>query len=167
MLSPRLRYQPVSHDTIDQFHSLVQDPHVRRFLMDGEIFPIEWTRDRVDDSIALFAARGLSLAHQLDTGRLAGFCGFLVIASVHPEPQLVYALTAEFTGRGYATEMARACIADARETAGFTDIIAGVDAVNAASVRVLEKLGFEVIATQPGAFGIALVYRLSGPLPRE
>jgi L-amino acid N-acyltransferase YncA len=48
-----------------------------------------------------------------------------------------------------------------------TDIIAGVDAVNAASVRVLEKLGFEVIATQPGAFGIALVYRLSGPLPRE
>jgi hypothetical protein len=74
MLSPRLRYQPVSHDTIDQFHSLVQDPHVRRFLMDGEIFPIEWTRDRVDDSIALFAARGvgLSLAHQLDTGRLAG-----------------------------------------------------------------------------------------------
>jgi hypothetical protein len=30
--------------------------------------------------------------------RLVGFCGFLEIPSVHPEPQLVYALSQRYTG---------------------------------------------------------------------
>lgn len=160
--SPRLCYELVSHDTIDAFHHLVQDPHVRRYLMDGEVFPIEWTRERIDDSDALFRSRGVGLwlVHETATAGLVGFCGFLVIPSVHPDPQLVYALTKEFTGRGYASEMARAAIDYARVKAGFTDIIAGVDEVNTASVRVLEKLGFERIATQQGALGNTFVYRL-------
>jgi ribosomal-protein-alanine N-acetyltransferase len=167
--SPRLRYQRVSLHTLDRFHSLVQDAHVRRYLMDGEVFPIEWSRDRVIDSDALFASRhvGLWLVNEIETDRLAGFCGFLVIRSVHPDPQLVYALTEPFTGRGYATEMAHAAIAFARTSAGFTDIVAAVDEVNAASGRVLEKLGFERAGTQPGAFGNTFVYRLAGPLPQE
>jgi ribosomal-protein-alanine N-acetyltransferase len=167
--SRRLRYERVGVDTLDRFHSLVQDPHVRRYLMDGEVFPIEWSRDRVLDSDALFASRGVGLwlAREIESGAMAGFCGFLVIPSVHAEPQLVYALTEEFTGRGYATEMARAAIAYARASAGFSEIIAGVDEVNAASVRVLEKLAFERTGTQPGAFGNTLVYRLAGPLSPE
>jgi|SRR5271165_4304073 len=56
------------------------------------------------------------------------------------------------SGHGFATEMARTSIAHARQS-GFADVIAGVDEVNAASLHILEKLGFERVTTQHGTFG--------------
>lgn len=164
MTSERLSYQPVSPATLDAFHSLIQDAHVRQYLCDGNVFPREWTEERVDDSRALFESRGVGLwlAHDRPTGELVGFCGFLVFPTLSPEPQLVYAMFERWTGRGVATEMARAAIAEARTHPGFETILAGVDAVNVASVRVLEKLGFERIASHPGAFGETLLMRCEG-----
>jgi RimJ/RimL family protein N-acetyltransferase len=160
--SPRLRYEPLGPDHLDDFHALVQDEHIRRYLMDGELMTREWSDARVRDSQMLAARRGvgLSLVFERTTAQLVGFCGFLVIPSISPEPQLVYALQERFTGLGYATEMARAAIDDARAAGGFDEIIAGVDAVNAASSRVLEKLSFERTATLQGAFGDVFTYRL-------
>jgi len=159
--SPRLTYQPLTLDALDAFHSLVQDEHVRRYLMDGELLARGWSEERARDSENLSARRGvgLSLAFERTTGQLIGFCGFLEILPVSAEPQLVYALLERFTGHGYATEMARAVIDEARAR-GFSEIIATVDAVNAASVRVLEKLGFERAATLQGAFGDMFSLRL-------
>ena len=89
-----------------------------------------------------------------------GFCGLLEIPSVHPQPQLVYAMFERFAGQGYATEMARASIAQARRHAGLSTIIASVDEANVASVRVLEKLGFQRGARRRGAFGAVHVWVL-------
>jgi RimJ/RimL family protein N-acetyltransferase len=160
--SPRLRYEKVSGATVDRLHALVQDEHVRRYLMDGNVFPIDWTRDRIDDSEALFGRRGVGLwlAFEARSDELMGFCGFLLIPSAGGEPQLVYALPGRFTGRGYATEMAKAAIEHAHTHGGFTEIVAGVDEANEASVRVLEKLGFARSATSQGAFGNLFTYRL-------
>lgn len=159
--SPRLTYEPVSLENLDEFHALVQDEHVRRYLLDGEMLPREWSEARVRDSIKLFERRGVGLwiARDIESSTLAGFCGFLVIGSVSPEPQLVYALFERFTSKGYATEMARAAIAQARTQPGFAEIVAAVDGVNTASVRVLEKLGFIRSGTLPGAFGDTFTYR--------
>jgi RimJ/RimL family protein N-acetyltransferase len=99
----------------------------------------------------------LWLAHQRETDDVVGFCGFLDMPPMHAQPQLVYAMFERYTGRGYATEMARASIAEARRHSGFCTIVASVDEVNVASVRVLEKLGFRQTARRPGAFGDALV----------
>ena len=161
MISPRLAYVPVSLAAAGEFHALVVDEHVRRYLMDGNVFPIEWTCDRIRDSDALFERRGVGLwlAREIAAGELVGFSGFLELPDVHPEPQLVYALFERFAGHGYATEMARASIEKARSN-GFGEIVAGVDEVNAASVHVLEKLGFERTATLQGAFGNMFVCRL-------
>ena len=162
LASPRLRYEPLTIDRLDRFHSLVQDAHIRQYLLDGEVFPREWSEARVRESEALVARRGVGLwlVSERVSGALAGFCGFLEIPSVHAEPQLVYALVEQFTGKGYATEMARAMIDDARASGGFDEIIAVVDGVNAASVRVLEKLGCERAATHQGAFGDMFTFRL-------
>ena len=164
MRSPRLNYYRVSESTVDDFHRLVQDDHVRRYLMDGQLFPREWSEERVRDSASLFDRRGVGLwlVRHAETDEVVGFCGFLEIPSLHPEPQLVYALFERFTGRGYATEMAHASIAEARRHPGFGTIVAGVDEVNAASVHILEKLGFRRVATQAGAFGDTLVLLLDG-----
>ena len=63
---------------------------------------------------------------------------------------------------GYATEMAAASIEEARKHEGCTTIIASVDELNGASLRVLEKLGFERITTLQGAFGDMFLLQLSG-----
>jgi RimJ/RimL family protein N-acetyltransferase len=137
----RLRYRAVAPGSLDAFHQLVQDEHVRRYMMDGHAFPREWSEERIRQSQALFERRGVGiwLVYEQSTDELVGFCGFLHLPT-WPEPQLMYAMFGRFAGRGYATEMARASIARARTQPGFAEIVADVDEVNAASVRVLEKL---------------------------
>jgi [ribosomal protein S5]-alanine N-acetyltransferase len=163
MLSERLRYSPVTLANLDGFHSLVDDDHVRRYLMDGNLFPREWSEKRIRESERLFERRGVGLwlVTDLTTNDLVGFCGFLEIPAIHPEPQLVYAMIERFSGKGYATEMARTSIAHARRQSSFAQVIASVDEVNVASLQVLEKLGFERIATQQGSFGHMFVLRLA------
>lgn len=161
-LSPRLLYQRLAPPVLGRFHSLVVDEHIRRYLMDGEIFPREWSEERIRDSEALFERRGVGLwlVEKKGSRELMGFCGFLELPSTHEEPQLVYALRQQFTGKGYATEMARASIDYARSRAGFTDIVAAVDEVNAKSCRLLERIGFARVETVKGNLGPLFLYKL-------
>ena len=160
-LSERLRYRAAGPADLDAFHRVVQDEHVRRYMMDGNVFSREWSAGRIQESVAMLARRGVGiwLAYDKTTDELVGFCGF-GNAPGRSEPQLLYAMFERFTGRGLATEMARASIAQARTQPGFEEIEADVDEVNAASVRVLEKLGFERTGVLPGAFGNILLVRL-------
>ena len=162
MRSERLRYHPVEPGRLDVFHRLVQDEHVRRHMMDGNVFSRQWSEQRVQESQALFERRGVGvwLAYEKDTNELVGFCGFWNSPG-GPDPQLVYAMFERFSGRGFATDMARASITQARTQPGFSEIVADVDEINSASVRVLEKLGFERIAVHQGAFGNLLLLRLA------
>lgn len=162
MESGRLRYAAIGPTNLDGFHSLVQNDHVRRYLFDGQVLPIEWSKETIRTSQSLFERRGVGIwmAHHKVTGELIGFCGFSEISTVCSEPQLVYAAFHRFVGKGYATEMARASIKEARRHEGFATIIASVDEVNAASLRILEKLGFDRIETQQGAFGSMFLLRL-------
>jgi ribosomal-protein-alanine N-acetyltransferase len=163
MVSERLRYVRVSPTTLDAFHALVQDPHVRRYLMDGQIFPREWSEARIRESAGLFerSGVGLWLAYVRATDALVGFCGFVEFPALHPDPELVYALRERYAGRGYATEMARTSITHARTRGRLRDIVTSVDEINRASLRVLEKLGFEPCGSRPGAFGPTLLLRLA------
>jgi len=163
MISDRLDYRRVSPADLEAFHQLIIDDHVRRYLLNGDLYGREWSEERIRDSQALFdrCGVGIWLAQLKGSTELVGFCGLLEIPSVHPEPQLIYAIFERFTGKGYATEMARAAIDHARIEAGFCEIVAGVDEVNAASVRVLEKLGFERVSVTQGAFGNMFLLRLT------
>ena len=166
MRSERLRYRPVEPGDLDVYHRLVQDEHVRRYMMDGHVHPREWAAERIRESQALFDRRGVGtwLVYDKATGELVGFCGF-EHSSRTPEPQLAYAMLERFTRRGFATEMARAAIAEARTRPGFEEIVADVDEINTGSVRVLEKVGFERVEVQPGAFGNVFVLRLPAAKP--
>lgn len=72
-------------------------------------------------------------------------------------PELGFALAPRFHGRGYATEAVRAVLAwgDARLPSGR--YVCLVDARNAASLRVLQKVGFEVLR-QGTLNGLPVVY---------
>ena len=56
--------------------------------------------------------------------------------------ELGYGIVESRRGRGYATEAARALVAATLAQPGITEVVAGVDPANPASVRVLETAGF-------------------------
>ena len=163
LASERLHYRRLSTADVDGFHALIVDEHVRRFLLDGLTMDRDWSTGQVAASDALFAERGVGMWLTYSTGpesKPIGFCGFIRFEETGPEPQLLYALTAEHAGQGYATEMARALIEYVRQNTAATEIISAVDEPNAASCRVLTKLGFQSSGSSPGAFGRMLHYRL-------
>lgn len=59
MTSERLTYQRVSAVNLDDFHALIHDVHVRQYLCDGNVFPLEWSEERMGESRALFESRGV------------------------------------------------------------------------------------------------------------
>ncbi len=166
-VTQRLTFARLTEAQLDAFHRLALDPHVRQYLLDGQLVDRAWCAEQLRASDALFAARGVGL--WLVSGRAAagvciGFCGFIRFDETGPEPQLLYALLPQHTGRGYATEIASALVAHAREHTPLDVIHSGVDEPNRASMRVLEKLGFEIVGAIPGAFGRIVQYRLAlGP----
>jgi hypothetical protein len=79
MESERLTYSELQQSHLDVFHTLVQDVHVCRYLMDGQTFPREWSAERIRDSQSLFKRRGVGvwLVNEKLTKDLIGFCGFV------------------------------------------------------------------------------------------
>jgi RimJ/RimL family protein N-acetyltransferase len=74
--------------------------------------------------------------------RPIGYCGLIVGRGSLDEPELAYEILPRFRGHGYATEAARAVI-EAAFTTGRERLWATVGSWNAASLRVLEKNGFD------------------------
>jgi len=75
---------------------------------------------------------------------LVGYVGLLPTESNRrDEFELAYALLPAFWGRGLCTRMAQSALSDATATRWPIEIVAWCLVTNAASKRVLEKLGFE------------------------
>ena len=87
---------------------------------------------------------GLWLVARLDTGESIGTCGLMQRATL-PHPDIGFAFLPEHAGRGYATEAAEATMEYARRSCGITRFAAVVQPDNAASLRLLHKLGLRPI----------------------
>jgi ribosomal-protein-alanine N-acetyltransferase len=72
---------------------------------------------------------------------IIGSCGF---ARPHgtEEIELGYLFAGKFWGKGFATEATEACLHYGFERLKFNEVIAITDLENAASQKVLEKIGF-------------------------
>jgi RimJ/RimL family protein N-acetyltransferase len=126
----------------DAVHAYSSDPRVTRYLFFGP---------RDEDSTAeyleeLLASQReqprtrfeLAVEEQL-TGRLIGACDLSWIEGNVVD--LGYMLEAEKWGKGYATEIARALVVGAFHELRAERVVSTVDVNNAASIRVLEKIG--------------------------
>lgn len=94
-------------------------------------------------ALAIYARHGFGPWHvaRRDTGEAVGLCGLLQRPYLDM-PDVGFAFLPAHEGRGYATEAAAATMAFARTTLGLTRFGAIVLPTNAASLRVLQKLGF-------------------------
>jgi ribosomal-protein-alanine N-acetyltransferase len=122
---------------------LFNHPAVGRYLWDGQPVARATVRALIAASIEGFRDRGFgqfAVARRDDPARLAGFAGLRPFGEAD-EVELLYALDPAQWKQGLATEAARAVLRFGFEEGGLDVILAGADPPNAASFRVMERLG--------------------------
>jgi RimJ/RimL family protein N-acetyltransferase len=140
----RLRLRDARADDFAAVHRYASDPEVTRFTSWGPN-DAEETQEFLVRALAAANAEpradfGL-LVEERAHGAVIGGCG------LHPRPhprewEVGYVFARDAWGRGFATETVRALCGFGFETLGAHRLRAGVFVGNAASARVLEKLGF-------------------------
>ncbi len=86
---------------------------------------------------------GLWTLREGNGGRFVGRAGLRPVPlGSGDEVELAYALMAEYWGKGLATEISRAILRIAFEHIGIEDLVCFTLTTNAASRRVMEKVGF-------------------------
>jgi RimJ/RimL family protein N-acetyltransferase len=141
----RLLLRPWTAQDLDAFHGLHSRPDVNRFLI--------WIPTSRDDSVVKLRklarlrsldppADGIRLAVVLaESGQVIGDVDLDVRSRPNQEGEIGYVLYPEFGGHGYATEAAAEMLRLGFTDAGMHRIVAISDARNAASIRVMERLG--------------------------
>jgi ribosomal-protein-alanine N-acetyltransferase len=139
----RLTLSPFEASELEVFIRINTDPFVRRFVWDGMIMSDEVLKEVFEKSARHFANDrwGLWKMVTRDTNTLVGYAGLWPFYD-EPQPQLMYILLEEHTGRGYATEASRRIIDYAFQELKFTYLTASLDTPNTASQRVCERLNF-------------------------
>ena len=146
--------RPVSMEDVDDLHRLWTDPAIRRFFWDDEVIPRERAEAAVREAVEDFGRHGFGLwiSEKREAGGTpAGFCGLRHLDD-GPEVEVLYGISPPEWGRGLATELALAMLRYGFERVGLPRILGIADAGNAASRRVLEKIGmaFEGYALNEG-----------------
>ena len=150
--TPRLSLEPAADTDLDVLWAIWRDPDVRRYLFDDE--PV--TRERAAGIVADCLAQrgdglGLWLLRERTAPEVLGCVGLLrVTTSARYDPRLTGAieplavLTPHVWHRGYAREALDAVLAYGFGALGLSEIAAVNDAPNAASDRLVRRLGFRL-----------------------
>ena len=117
--------------------------------------------------LAMYQRHGFGLWHAAlcDGGTPVGMCGLLK-RDILPDVDLGYAYLPEYWGQGLAYEAAAAVMRHGAEKFGLRRVIGVVSEGNAASIRVLEKVGlrFErMFPMRPGEPEVRLYGRTLAP----
>ena len=143
----RLLFRDHTLEDLDPFCALEADPEVRRFV-GGRPRTREEAERRFRDRFLRSVPDRLSLWATLfkPEERYIGYCGvyphFGEAGAIPGEGALGFTLARAYWGRGLATEAARAFVDFGLHELRLRRIVASVEVGNAASVRVIEKLGF-------------------------
>jgi len=154
--------RPFVMDDVDELHRMWIDPGVRKFLWDDQIIPRETAVAVVEGSIDSFAKHGFGLwvVCFKDDPALIGFGGlrnFTEDGSAANEVEILYGVTPQHWGKAIATEAACAVLRYGFEETGLEQIYAGADPPNAASFRVMEKIGMK-FARRTMVNGLEAIY---------
>jgi [ribosomal protein S5]-alanine N-acetyltransferase len=162
LATPRLALRPCDDADLDALHALWTDPKVRRFLWDDRVIERAVAAEAIAASRSSFAAEGIGqwIVEPRGGSELLGFAGLRAIDG-GGEIELLYALHPAHWGRGYAVEASRAVLVHGFETVGLERIAGRTDTPNAASARVLERLGMRFEGERPVAGRPTLHYAIA------
>ncbi len=127
-------------------HEYACDPEVCRYLVYGPDTPKE-TRQFLQMAITESHKNPCTRFHlavvEQQTDRLIGACSLEIVSERNQTADLGYCLNKTQWNRGYATECARALVAYGFQELGLHRIEATCRPANAASAKVLQKVGMQ------------------------
>lgn len=132
--TPRLLLRTARPDDLNAFHAVLSDPRATRWWSTPPHATLDQTRAWLDAMIANGPDHP-DFVVELD-GRVIGKAGF------YEMPDVGYILHPDVWGRGLAAEAVGAAIDHVFRTHEVETLTADVDPENAASIRLLERLGF-------------------------
>lgn len=141
----RLILRPFTIDDIDAAYKMNLDEEVSRWTGDGGVVGKEEIRRRIQEDVLGDYAKyryGRMAVVLKETEEFIGFCGLKYLED-YEEVDLGYRLMSQYWCRGYATEACQVCLDYGFGQLGLYKIIAMVLPQNKASIRVLDKLGFQ------------------------
>jgi ribosomal-protein-alanine N-acetyltransferase len=139
----RLLLRPFAPGDRDAIHAVYADPDVMRYVGNGPHRTLEETDAALRIYGEVLAREGYSFLAVCErgSGTLIGDAGLYPLGGQGPDVELGYTLARGAWGRGYATELGRALVDYAFDELRVPRVVAQVEPGNAASRRVLEKLG--------------------------
>lgn len=144
LTTPRLTLRKLAMSDLNDFFEHGSDPDVARFTLWEAHRNLEHARTHLAEYVRNYThgrtpTWGIVLNEQ---NKLIGTCGFHHIAPYEQDAEIGYTLTKAYWGRGLATEAVRAVLDFGFKQAKLQRITARITPDNAASARVLQKLGF-------------------------
>jgi [ribosomal protein S5]-alanine N-acetyltransferase len=143
LVTSRLHLRPFTPADHEAIHAVYADPAVMRYVGHGAHRSMAETVRALRVYADILAAHGYSFLAVVERegGVLVGDAGLNPLGGRGPDVELGYTVARAAWGRGYATEVGRALVEHAFTTLGVPRVVAQVEPANAASRRVLEKLG--------------------------
>ena len=143
--TPRLILRQYTADDAADFFRLNSDPQVMRYVPDEPMKTVEEARAViVSRPMVDYRERGFGRCACVlkATGEHIGFCGLKYLKEIEAV-DLGFRFLAAHWGKGLATEAAGACIDYGFSQLGLEEIFGFAEPENAASIRVLEKVGMQ------------------------
>lgn len=138
----RLRLEAWEPEDWLLFRPLATDPEMVRYISGGVPWTDEQTRRFSEKQSVRLVADGYcrwKLMHK-ENGDFAGFCGVGLLDGF-TEPEIGWWVARRYWGQGLATEAAMETLRDARERIKVPHLISVAHQDNAASIRIMRKIG--------------------------
>lgn len=134
-----------SEDDVDALYEVFSDPRVMRYWSSGPLQNREaaaaMQRDIAQNNLKDTAWKwGLA---QRETNKLIGTVTLFNLSISNGRAEIGYAMGSAYWGKGYMNEALTALIVHAFDVMNFRRLEADVDPRNDASIRTLERLGFQ------------------------
>ncbi len=138
----------MTEDDFDRMFMLLSHPDVMRHIGDGP-----QNQDKTQETYNKFLNHqkkhgfGLGFIYEKDTNTFVSCVELIHLAldDTQPEIEVGYWLLPEFWGKGYATEIAKACVDWAFQNLSISKIVGITHPNNIRSQKVLLKIGMELI----------------------
>jgi len=143
--TPRIMLRWISEDDIDSLYEIFSNRHVMRYWCSEPLSDREAAADLQreiaggNENETMFKW-GLALR---DSNTVIGTTTLFNLNLDNGRAELGYAMSHAHWGKGYMNEALNALVSHAFEVMDLRRLEADVDPRNAASIRVLEKLGFQ------------------------
>ena len=140
----RLLLRKITADDAEFILTLLNEPAFLRYIGDKKVRNVEDARGYIlSGPVASYERHGfgLLLVELRDSHTPIGMCGLLKREEL-PDPDIGFALLADFWGKGFAFEAARAVLQDADDRLNLQRILAITSLDNETSINLLQRLGF-------------------------